>query len=184
MINKADDLGFPERIAGGPLGGGSSGGATTDSGCARSTAPAEEEAAATWLAEDRRSVPAGPTDRSSGRRTGIPRGLRRQAVTLGHPLSPSLPAPISLSASKRSGCRPSRPGRGPWWLATTASTGQAADRVGEQLPRSVRDDGVDGGARLPRRQARRWGRVCMRQGFHPTAPPATGRTADLVAGRH
>jgi len=35
MINKADDLGFPERIAGGPLGGGRSGGATTDSGCAK-----------------------------------------------------------------------------------------------------------------------------------------------------
>src|SRR5215203_249576 len=30
MINKADDLGFPERIAGGPLVG-----ATTDSGCAK-----------------------------------------------------------------------------------------------------------------------------------------------------
>jgi hypothetical protein len=35
MINKADDLGFPERIAGGPLGGGRSDGATTDSGCAK-----------------------------------------------------------------------------------------------------------------------------------------------------
>ena len=115
MINKADDLGFPERIAGVPLGGGSSGGATTDSGCAKVNGSCGGRGGCHWLAEDRRSVPM----RSEGTvvvvaERGFPRGLRRQAVTLGHPLSPSLPAPINLSASGGSGCRPSRPGRGPW----------------------------------------------------------------------
>ena len=134
-----------------------------------------------WFSFERESVlrPEGTVVVATVRR--IPRGLGRQAVTVGHPLSPSLPARSPSAPQTAQDVGPARLDavHGSW--RRQRLMGQAADRLREKLRRSIGDHRVHGGAGLPCREAERaWAQVGTKIGIpRRTQRWAAEQTASL-----